>query len=245
MPSRMCSFQLKWLTDVSPAPHFPFLLKWTGLLGFCPDYKNIFCPLSAAESRWDRQTPRGIHFQGSHLTPLIPHTPHTQHFLLHWSLEGQEWCFICSRLKKHPFHLTYYLGYQLFSATLGILFYALPPMWEGQNCVDYIRSDNSLYFRDLAEKKQCPHPLSLLCFKAFPYHQTPGLVVGWFSRAGVTQVWEGLGHHDASCRHFGSFSRRSFSVPLRGLSLPWRQLRMPVCDSNTRPGDVSDSAPWL
>ena len=49
---------------------------------------------------------------------------------------------------------------------------------QGQNCVDRIGSDNSLYFRDVAEKKQGPYPLSLLCFKAFPYHQTPGLVVG-------------------------------------------------------------------
>ena len=102
VPSRMCSFQLKWFTDVSPAPHFPFLPKWAGLLGFCPDYKNIFSPLSAAESRWDRQTPRGIHFPGSHLTPLIPYTPHTQNFL-HRCLEGQEWCFVCSGFKKAPF----------------------------------------------------------------------------------------------------------------------------------------------
>ena len=148
-------------------------------------------------------------------------------------------------LKKHPFHPRYDLGYQLFSATLGVLFYVLLPTWEGQNCVDCIRSDNNLYFRDLAEKKAVSPSLELVLLQSFSLSPDPWLGGGVISIAGVTQVWERLGHHDASHRYLASFSRRSFSVPLRGLSLPWRQLRMPVCDSNKQPGDVSDSAPWL
>lgn len=90
----------------------------------------------------------------------------------------------------HPFHPRYDLGYQLFSATLGVLFYVLLPTWEGQNCVDCIRSDNSLYFRDLAEKKAVSPSLELVLLQSFSLSPDP-----WLGGGVIFKSWghPGLG----------------------------------------------------
>lgn len=89
--------------------------------------------------------------------------------------------------------------------------------WDGKDRIVLIASGQTVAIISeiWQKKKQCPSPLSLFCFKAFPCNQT--------------QVWEGLGHHGVGSRHFACFSWKSPSVPLRGFSLPWARADENTC----------------